>query len=669
VSATEQQLRVVRTVEDLDARWVETALGCGTIESLASEQIGTGQMSESHRISIGYADAGRAGPATAVLKIASADPSSRATGVNLGIYEREVLFYRELAPRIGGPLATCHVASHDAAEGWFTLLLEDAAPASTGDQIAGCGPEQARLALRELARLHAPVLEDSALEASGWLNRPSPVTQALVEQLLPGFLERYGERMAPEHRALCERFVPRIDAWLAERRPPLGLVHGDFRLDNLLFGEPGSPRPLTVVDWQTVGWGGAMADASYFLGGSLEPQARRACERELFEEYHEALCALGVSGFSVEECFEEYRRHSFGGVLMVLVAAMIVERTERGDEMFMAMLARASQQALDLDAEDLLEGADAAARAPLKPAASDEDPHEPGPEQLWNESWYFDAVAPDGSFGGWLRIGLYPNLGVTWYTAFVCGPGRDTVAVVDFAAPLPASGTLSLATDELRAEHSCRSPLERFRVTLEAGAQSYEDAAELLRGARGEPVPLALELEWETAGTPYAYRLTTRYEIPCRVSGEIRIGDEALELSGAPGQRDHSWGLRDWWSMDWMWSALHLDDGTRTHAVQVRPPGAPALSVGYAQTAAGELIELARVQAYEHVGDDGLITHAELALEPGELELDVEPLAFGPLRLVAPDGRVSHFPRAMCRASSRDGRSGVGWMEWNLNQP
>ena len=179
---------------------------------------------------------------------------------------------------------------------------------------------------------------------------------------------------------------------------------------------------------------------------------------------------------------------------------------------------------------------------------------------------------------------------------------------------------------------------------------------------------LALELEWDTAGLPYAYRLTTRYEIPCRVSGEIRIGEEVLELADAHGQRDHSWGVRDWWSMDWMWSAVHLDDGAHLHAVELRLPNAPALGVGYVQPAGDALLELERVSAGEQVGADGLISDAHLRVEPPVLDLDVEPLAFGPLRLVAPDGRVSHFPRAMCRLRCGDGRSGVGWVEWNLNQ-
>ena len=656
----------MRTSAELDAEWLQEALGCGPIRSFAAQQIGTGQMSESHRISLRYEDPERAGPASAVLKLAACDPTSRATGVGLGIYAREVRFYRELAPRIGGPLARCAAACYDEADGWFTLLLEDVAPARVGDQIAGCGVQQARLAMRELARLHGPVLEDRELAGSEWLNRPSPVGGALVSALLPSFFERYGERIAPEHRALCERFVPRVDDWLAARNPPLGLVHGDFRLDNLLFGEPGCARELTVVDWQTVGWGGAMADAPYFLAGALAPELRRAHERELFEEYHEALRAQGMRDFTLEDCWREYRRHAFGGVLMAIVASMLVERTERGDEMFLAMLARHSQQALELDSEELL-GEPANAR-PRAPASRDEAPHDPGPEQLWNESWYFDAVAPDGSLGAYVRVGLYPHLDACWYTALVCGPGRPTIAAIDFTAPLPAPSGLTVSTPELRAEHRCSEPLGRFEVALQASARAYADAADLLRGAPGEPAALALELAWETAGAPYAYALTPRYEIPCGVQGAIRVDERQLELRAALGQRDHSWGVRDWWSMDWMWSALHLDDGTRLHAVQLRMPHTPPLGVGYVQPTSGELIELERVDASEQVGANGLVTHAELVLHPPGLRLEVTPLAFGPLRLVAPDGRVSHFPRAMCRVHSSDGRAGVGWMEWNLNQ-
>jgi len=654
---------LLRRPEDLTAAWLADALDSGPITNVSVEPIGTGQLSESRRLSIEYANAAEDAPASVVLKTAAADETSRAAGVGLGIYEREVRFYEELAPRIGGPLAACHLAVFDADEGWFTLLLEDIAPARQGDQIAGCGVDEARLAIHELARLHAPVFADPQLGATPWLNQVTPLDQALVGQLLPAFLERYGERVAAEHQEVCRRFVASLDGWGADRRPPLGLVHGDYRLDNMLFGTGGA-RAFVAVDWQTVAWGPVMTDVSYFLGSALPVPERRAHEQELVREYHDALHALGVRGFDWDACWDGYRRQSFLGVLMTVAPAMLVERTERGDEMFMTSLGRFAQQVLDLDAIELLPEPGSGRPPALRPDPGDEGRHAPGGEQLWNESWYFDAISADGRTGMYARLGLYPNLGVSWITAFVCGPERPTVAVIDFTAPLPGEGELTVARDGLRAEHLCEAALERFRVRLAADARSYDDAAGVLRGEDGEPASMQFDLVWETLGEPYAYRVATRYEIPCRVTGSVQIGDEVIEFSGL-GQRDHSWGTRDWWSAEWMWSAGHLDDGTRFHGVEFRLPDAPPLGVGYLQPPGDGVVELDVVSASEQVAGDGLIASARIAY--GELELEITPRAFGPLLLRAPDGRISQFPRAMCTVRAGDGREGVAWVEWNRN--
>jgi hypothetical protein len=58
-----------------------------------------------------------------------------------------------------------------------------------------------------------------------------------------------------------------------------------------------------------------------------------------------------------------------------------------------------------------------------------------------------------------------------------------------------------------------------------------------------------------------------------------------------------------------------------------------------------------------------------MTISPGDLELQVEPVAFGALRLDSPDGRSSLFPRAMARVTTDDGRTGTGWIEWNRPQP
>jgi hypothetical protein len=655
-------MTLIRTAEEIDGAWLADALGLPGAEIESVAPIGTGQMSQSYRVSYtGVGEDGVAASGSVVVKLASSDERSRATGVGLGAYQREVTFYRELRDRIGGPLAECLLSEFDDNEGWFTLVLEDLHDAVVGDQIAGCSPAQALQAMECLARIHAPVFGDLALGATPWLNQPMPLNQALLNALLPGFAERYGERVAPEHMALCERFVASADGWLEDRRPPLGLVHGDFRLDNLLF----TPEGCTAVDWQTVGWGPVMRDASYFIAGGLSVEDRREHEESLVRAYHARLGELGVRSFDWDECWREYRRQCFLGIVMTIAAAMITERTDRGDEMFTSWLARNAQMAIDLEATDLLPEPGAGPAAALRPEPEDEGLHEPGPEQLWNESWYFDAIADDGRIGVYHRIGRLPNEGSCLLSTCIVRPGEPAVMLVDATAPLPPpeddSQTIDTAT--AHAEQHCEEPLESFRLVVRGLAGAHADHAAPLRDAQGDPVEIELDMRWRTDGVPYSWRLATRYEIPCRVEGTVRVGEETFALSG-PGQRDHSWGSRDWWASDWMWSALHLDDGSHTHAVTV--PTHPDFGVGYVQ-ADGEIEEVAEISSEETIGADGLIERGSITM--AGTELAVEPLAFGALLLISPDGRRSHFPRAMCRISTGDGRSGLGWVEWNRNQP
>jgi hypothetical protein len=285
---------------------------------------------------------------------------------------------------------------------------------------------------------------------------------------------------------------------------------------------------------------------------------------------------------------------------------------------------------------------------------------------LWNESWYFDAVSEDGMLGVYVRLGLYPNMKVAWYTAYVTGPGRPAIAIVDLAAPVPTDDDLTTSTGRFTARHVCEAPDERFHLTLEGTGAAFEDHAAPLRGEEGQPVAVAVDLLWTTDGERYRYSILDRYEIPCTVAGTVSIGGRDLPLVGA-GQRDHSWGVRDWWSVEWMWSALRLEDGTRFHALQLRRPDGSRPCVGYVQAPGMPLAELSSVQADEDFGIDGLISAAHIAAEPGDVALTVEPLGFGPLLFTSPEGAVTAFPRAMCRFTTTDGRTGLGWVEWGLN--
>ena len=658
---------VVERPADLTADWLTAAIGAGTITDFSVERIGTGQMSECYRVQLTYADrgSGSGGPDSVVLKVAATDPMSRQTGGSLGLYEHEVCFYRDIAPRLRGPVAPCYHAAFDAAAGIFDVLLGDANPAVVGDEIRGATVAQAKLAVTELARLQGPLLGDTTLADAPWLHRDTPVNQGLITALHAAFVDRYGDRIAPQHRIVCERLVGGFDAYLVEEAGEgriQGLVHGDYRLDNMLFGAVGADRPLTVVDWQTVTWGPAMTDLAYFLGCALPVAERRTHYDELLQAYH---AALGPDApISLADVREGVRSQSFFGVMMAIVSSMLVERTERGDAMFMTMLQRHCEHVLDVDALATLAAPTVA--EPLRPSQDDESAHKATDEPLWSESWYADFADAASGFGGWVRIGLIPNQQTAWLHALLCGPELPTVAVVDFEVPLPAD-PWALQTGAVDFTHSVGDPLHTYRIGLHGRGQSFPDPAALLRGEQGAAVDVAIDLVWSTDGTPYKYRLTTRYEIPCTVSGTVTVDGRRYSIDSVPGQRDHSWGVRDWWGMDWIWSALHLDDGTHVHAVEIRIPGVPPVGIGYVQDRGGTVTELQTITARQTFDADGLPATATLAVDPGGITATVDVHGHAPLRLVAADGRISEFPRVWATVSTADGRRGVGWLEWNRN--
>ncbi|XCI62959.1 phosphotransferase [Mycolicibacterium parafortuitum] len=657
--------RLIERPADLTPEWLTSVIGEGPVVSFTTDRIGTGQMSECYRVELRYAD-GATGPASVVLKVAAAEPSSRQTGLAMGLYEREVRFYTDIAPGLDGPVAPCHHAAYDPDTGAFDLLLADAAPATVGDEIHGATAEQAKLAMTQLGLVHGPLLGNEALEGADWINRESPVNQGLVAALYAGYIERYRDQIAPEHVEVCERLVESFDAYMAAEDAagsPRGLVHGDFRLDNMLFGHDGSDRPLTAVDWQTVTWGPAFTDVAYFLGGSLPIEVRRAHYDALLAAYHQALgpdCAV-----SIDDVRDGVRRQSFFGVLMSIVSPMLVGRTERGDEMFMAMIARHCQHVLDTDALAILP--EPTVPEPLRPDAVDEGRHEPTDEALWSESWYFDFVDPAQGVGGWIRLGLIPNQRHTWINGLLCGPGLPTIAVLDFQAP-PADDHTRVVSDGIELTQDATEPLQTYRVTLRGRGQAYDDPAGLLRGETGRPVDLTMDLTWTSVGAPYLYRVSPRYEIPCTVSGTVTADGHSYEFTDSAGQRDHSWAARDWWGMDWVWSAFHLDDGTHIHGVEILIPGAPPLSVGYVQRAGEPLVELTTVKTQTTFTDNDLPQSATLDFAPGGISATIDVRGQAPVLLTSAEGRVSQFPRAWGSVTTADGRTGTGWIEWNRNQ-
>jgi hypothetical protein len=303
--------------------------------------------------------------------------------------------------------------------------------------------------------------------------------------------------------------------------------------------------------------------------------------------------------------------------------------------------------------------------------AADEQRHPPDPDDLWNESYYADFVNGDGTWGGWLRLGLYPNRQVAWWTAWIVDPDRPGVCSVNYSVPVPAGTGLVAEDAETRIELDLVDPLKSFRIAAVAPAQVVARPEDAYDEVPGAATTLEVDLTWTTDGVPYHYELTTRYEIPCLVSGSVTVGGERLTLdAAAQGQRDHSWGVRDWWAFGWCWSSARLDDGTRVHLADIRMPGFP-VAFGYVQEP-GTVAPVTSLRVREELGAHGFPTSAriEVGADDGagaarSLGFGVTPLAYGPVLLRNDDGRTSRFPRAMVRYRGDDGREGLGWIEWN----
>jgi len=357
-------IAIADTTDKLTVSWLSDVLRASghldgaSVTTVDITPIGTGQMCDSVRLTLGY-DRTTDAPATLVAKLPSGDEATRATAKSLRNYEIEVRFYQQLAGALPVRTPSVFHADIDVESSSFVLVLEDLAPARPGDQLEGCSPEVAKVAVDELVNLHAPRWGDATLSSLEWLAGDVAARQQFLLLLLPtlwdGFRERYAGYLGPDvHRAGGQLFS-RLETYLLADTQPWSIVHGDYRLDNLLFDPGPDGIGVAVVDWQTCTHGPALQDVAYFIGAGLRLDERRAAEEDLVRGYHAGLVASGVSEFGWEQCWCAYRRGTWLGLIMAVAASMLVEQTDRGDQMFLTMAERHARHALDLEAADVID--------------------------------------------------------------------------------------------------------------------------------------------------------------------------------------------------------------------------------------------------------------------------------------------------------------------------
>lgn len=340
---------IPRNPDDVTADWLSGVLGT-EVRTLELNPIGTGQTGATYRLSVGYSD--EVGlPASFAIKLPSQDDGVR-DRVAIG-YRSEHAFYRDVADLVSIPVPHSYYCEIEDDGAEFALLLADMAPAEQGDQIAGCSAGDALLAVRALAGLHAPSWCDPK-----WTDFPGIAMPRPDEDMAFGMgevakmasamtVEKLGARMTAADRDTMEAALSVVTPWLLAEPDRFALLHGDYRLDNMLF-DPGHTE-ITIVDWQTLGSGLPARDLSYFTATSLDPDIRARVEDQLVDAYHGRLLALGVTGYSRETCWRDYRLGMLQAPLIIAFGTAFASSTDRGDDMMLAMAKRSCAAIRELD--------------------------------------------------------------------------------------------------------------------------------------------------------------------------------------------------------------------------------------------------------------------------------------------------------------------------------
>ncbi len=347
---------VVERVDQLTPGWFAHVLGTtgspAAVDRVSAEEVGTGQMSVTLRVRL---EAPHGHSRTVIAKLAR--PEIATGPLAREAYAKEIAFYTELAPRLPVRTPRCHHAAIGDDASSFTLVLDDLADSRPGDQIEGCPVPAAEAAVANLAALHGPTWCDEEIAGRPWLSGdPSLTAEALapvLEMAADQFGDRFASELTPAERAVLDASRQVLGPWMVAPAPTFAVVHGDYRLDNLLFALD-DPGKVAAVDWQTVAIAQPGRDLAYFLGTCLSIDDRRRHEHDLVARYHGHLTAHGVDGYPLDRCVDDYRAGMLHGPLIILLGRLTATTTERGDAMFLAMWRRCAAAITELGTLDLL---------------------------------------------------------------------------------------------------------------------------------------------------------------------------------------------------------------------------------------------------------------------------------------------------------------------------
>jgi hypothetical protein len=193
----------------------------------------------------------------------------------------------------------------------------------------------------------------------------------------------------------------------------------------------------------------------------------------------------------------------------------------------------------------------------------------------WNESYYFVFYSKEYNLGGMSRLGFKPNKKEGMAFLFLFLPDGTAAAynlvqkVVDYANPFQVG----------RVTHSyVRGPIWRYSFQ---GNMILVNHPEDILKVREKPrliagsVNVELDLNFKAFNSVYEYseNMTEEskeigkkagdkhWEQIANISGNLKIKDKSYKIKNTIGQRDHTYGVRDWTGVgNWLYYVVWFNE-------------------------------------------------------------------------------------------------------------
>jgi len=233
--------------------------------------------------------------------------------------KREVIFYNTVANHMSAlSLIPCYDAKYDENTGKSHILLEDIS--KTHFQTEYPIPPtyiNCKRHIEGLAKLHALFwdndrLEEFAPKGKDYWGKYFDYEKEVKDQekLVQNFLNFVGDRISkPSQNILNNSIEYFINyTWDCHKEGKnLTLIHNDAHAWNALYPKDGIDEKMCFCDWQSFTVFKGTFDLAYFMGIHWHPERRKRLEKVLLRKYHEKLEESGITNYSWNECYNDYR--------------------------------------------------------------------------------------------------------------------------------------------------------------------------------------------------------------------------------------------------------------------------------------------------------------------------------------------------------------------------